>query len=91
MNRQPWHFIVLADHEIKKKLSKGVFNSLLFVSPSNVLIVGMRTPSFVMEEQSNKFTISQRFLLSSGVYVCPYLEGPLYLRTLDSQIQPEMR
>ena len=25
-NRQPWHFIVLRDYEIKKELSKGLFN-----------------------------------------------------------------
>jgi nitroreductase len=26
MNRQPWHFVVLTDYEIKKKLSRGLFN-----------------------------------------------------------------
>lgn len=25
-NKQPWHFIVLTDSEIKKELSKGMFN-----------------------------------------------------------------
>jgi len=26
MNRQPWHFVVLTDYEVKKKLSRGLFN-----------------------------------------------------------------
>lgn len=37
-NRQPWHFIVLTDDEIKKELSKGLFNR--FIKDSPITIVG---------------------------------------------------
>lgn len=37
-NRQPWHFIVLTDYEIKEKLSRGRWNK--FVKDSPVTIVG---------------------------------------------------
>ena len=37
-NRQPYHFIVVTDEEIKKKLSKGFFNR--FIKESPVTIVG---------------------------------------------------
>lgn len=38
MNRQPWHFIVLTDYEIKKELSKGFFNR--HIKDSAVTVVG---------------------------------------------------
>lgn len=37
-NKQPWHFIVLNDPEIKKEFSKGMFNR--FIKDSAVTIVG---------------------------------------------------
>lgn len=37
-NKQPWHFIVLTDSEIKKELSKGLFNR--FIKDAPVTIVG---------------------------------------------------
>jgi nitroreductase len=37
-NKQPWHFIVLTDYEIKKELSKGLFNR--FIKDAPVTIVG---------------------------------------------------
>jgi nitroreductase len=37
-NKQPWHFIVLTDPEIKKKLSGGLFNR--FIKDAPVTIVG---------------------------------------------------
>src|SRR5512136_2847570 len=37
-NQQPWHFIVLTDSEIKKELSKGMFNR--FIKDAPVTIVG---------------------------------------------------
>jgi nitroreductase len=37
-NRQPVHFIVLTDLEIKKELSKGIFNR--FIKDSPITIVG---------------------------------------------------
>ena len=37
-NKQPWHFIVLSDSEIKKELSKGLFNR--FIKDAPVTIVG---------------------------------------------------
>jgi nitroreductase len=37
-NKQPWHFIVLTDSEIKKELSGGLFNR--FVKDAPVTIVG---------------------------------------------------
>ena len=37
-NRQPYHFIVITDNEIKKKLSKGMFNR--FIQDSAITIVG---------------------------------------------------
>ncbi len=38
MNRQPWHFIVVTNHAIKKELSKGLFTKHIRDSP--VTIVG---------------------------------------------------
>ena len=38
MNRQPWHFIVLTDYEIKKELSKGLFNR--HIKGSAITVVG---------------------------------------------------
>jgi nitroreductase len=37
-NKQPWHFVVVTDPEIKKELSKGMFNS--FIKDTPVTIVG---------------------------------------------------
>jgi len=37
-NRQPWHFVVLIDSEVKKELSKRLFSR--FVKDSSVIIVG---------------------------------------------------
>ena len=37
-NRQPWHFIVVTDSEIKKELSKGMFNR--FIKDAPVTIIG---------------------------------------------------
>ena len=37
-NRQPWHFVVITDYEIKKELSKGLFNR--HIKDSAVTIVG---------------------------------------------------
>lgn len=37
-NRQPYHFIAIIDHEIKKKLSNGMFNR--FIQDSAITIVG---------------------------------------------------
>jgi nitroreductase len=37
-NKQSWHFIVLTDFEIKKELSKGLFNR--FIKDAPVTIVG---------------------------------------------------
>ena len=41
-NRQPRRFIILTDYEIKKELSKGLFNRFLKNSP--VVIVGCANP-----------------------------------------------
>lgn len=37
-NKQPWHFIVLNDSEIKKELSKGLFSR--FIEDAPITIVG---------------------------------------------------
>jgi nitroreductase len=37
-NKQPWHFIVLTDSEIKKELSKEMFNG--FIKDAPVTIAG---------------------------------------------------
>ena len=37
-NKQPWHFIVVTDSEIKKEFSKGMFNR--FIKDAPVCIVG---------------------------------------------------
>ena len=37
-NRQPWHFIVVSENEIKQELSKGLFNR--FIKDSPIVIVG---------------------------------------------------
>lgn len=44
-NRQPWHFIVLTDFEVKKELSKGLWNR--FVKDSPVTIVGCANIGFL--------------------------------------------
>ena len=44
-NRQPWHFIVLTDHEIKKQLSKWMFTK--HVKNSAVTIVGCANTGFI--------------------------------------------
>jgi nitroreductase len=36
-NRQPWHFIVVSDLEIKKKLSKGMFNRFIKNAPFTIV------------------------------------------------------
>ena len=41
-NRQPRRFIILTDYEIKKELSKGLFNR--FIKNSPVVIVGCANP-----------------------------------------------
>ena len=41
-NRQPRRFVILTDYEIKKELSKGLFNRFLKNSP--VVIVGCANP-----------------------------------------------
>ena len=41
-NRQPRRFVILTDYEIKKELSKGLFNR--FVKNSPVVIVGCANP-----------------------------------------------
>jgi nitroreductase len=37
-NKQPWHFVVLTDSEIKKELSKGLFSR--FIKDAPVTVVG---------------------------------------------------
>ncbi len=37
-NRQPWHFILITDNEIKEELSKGVYT--WFIKDSSAVIVG---------------------------------------------------
>lgn len=44
-NRQPWHFIVVTDYEIRKELSKGLFSRFLKDSP--VVIVGCAQATLV--------------------------------------------
>lgn len=44
-NRQPWHFIVLTDSEIKKELSKGLFNR--HIKNSAFTIVGCAYTGFI--------------------------------------------
>jgi len=44
MNRQPWHFIVLTNYEIKKELSKGVFNR--HIKDSALTVVGCAYTGF---------------------------------------------
>jgi nitroreductase len=36
-NKQPWHFIVVSDLEIKKKLSKGMFNRFIKNAPFTIV------------------------------------------------------
>jgi nitroreductase len=45
MNRQPWHFIVLTDSQIKKELAKGLFNR--HVKDSPVTIVGCASTGLI--------------------------------------------
>lgn len=49
-NRQPWHFIVLTDYEIKKELSSGVFNR--FIKDAPVAIVGCAQKDLILGKWS---------------------------------------
>jgi nitroreductase len=49
-NKQPWHFIVLTDPEIKNELSKGVFNRFLKDAP--VTIVGCANNDLIASKWS---------------------------------------
>lgn len=49
-NRQPWHFIVLKDYEIKNRLSKGKWNK--FVKDTPVTIVGCASEEGDMKKWS---------------------------------------
>ncbi|MDH5734325.1 MAG: nitroreductase family protein [Candidatus Bathyarchaeota archaeon] len=59
-NRQPWHFIVLTDHEIKKQLSKWMFTK--HVKNSAVTIVGCANTGFIDRKWS---TISTSIALQN--------------------------
>ena len=50
-NKQPWHFIVLTDHDIKEKLSHGRWNT--FVKDSAVTIVGC---GYIGDEYGRKWS-----------------------------------
>jgi nitroreductase len=45
VNRQPWHFIVLTDYEIKRELSKGFFNR--HIKDSAVTVVGCASTGLI--------------------------------------------
>jgi len=62
MNRQPWHFIVLTDYEIKKELSKGFFNR--HIKDSAVTVVGVAYTGFIDRRWS---TISTSIALQNMV------------------------
>lgn len=49
-NKQPWHFIVLTDSEIKKELSKGMFNR--FIKDAPVTIVGCAQKDLIASKWS---------------------------------------
>ena len=50
-NKQPWHFIVLTDDEVKEKLSHGRWNT--FVKDSAVTVVGC---GYVGEEYGRRWS-----------------------------------
>jgi len=50
-NKQPWHFIVLSDYDIKEKLSHGKWNT--FVKDSAVTIVGC---GYIGDEYGRKWS-----------------------------------
>ena len=62
MNRQPWHFVVLTDYEIKKKLSRGLFNR--HIKNSAVTIVGCANTGLIDRKWS---TISTSIALQNMV------------------------
>jgi len=43
VNRQPWHFIIVTDQELKNKLGSGLFNR--FIKSSAFTIVGTYNPN----------------------------------------------
>ena len=50
-NKQPWHFIVVSDYDIKEKLSHGKWNT--FVKDSAVTIVGC---GYIGDEYGRKWS-----------------------------------
>lgn len=50
-NKQPWHFIVLSDYDIKEKLSHGKWNT--FVKDSAITIVGC---GYIGDEYGRKWS-----------------------------------
>ena len=62
VNKQPWHFIILTDEEIKKKLSRGFFNR--FIKDSPVTIVGCAHKDLIAGKWS---TISTSIALQNMV------------------------
>jgi len=62
MNRQPWHFVVLTDYGIKKKLSRGLFNR--HIKDSAFILVGCASTGIVDRKWS---TVSTSIALQNMV------------------------
>ena len=62
MNRQPWHFVVLMDYGIKKKLSGGLFNR--HIKDSAFTLVGCASTGIIDRKWS---TVSTSIALQNMV------------------------
>ncbi len=68
-NRQPWHFIVLNDPEIKKESSKGLFSR--FIKDSLVTIVGCANKDFV----AGKYSIVSTTIALQNMVIAAWAMG----------------
>lgn len=79
-NKQPWHFIVLDDSEIKKELSKGLFSR--FIKDSSITIVGCAHKDLIARKWS---VISATIALQNMVIVAWALVGSCWIGDFNEE------
>jgi len=68
-NKQPWHFIVLTDSEIKKELSKGMFNR--FIKDAPITVVGCANKDLI----ASKWAIVSTTIALQNMVVAAWAMG----------------
>lgn len=69
-NRQPWHFIVVTDEEVKRKLASGRFNS--FVKDTAFIIVGVSMP---YDPVSERWGIIDTTIVMQNIVLAAEVQG----------------